>query len=101
MRFAEPSEILSLLLTRAAWPLALGAPRGIQFGYSDRKSHKNWCALQSQNSQVNLIESTIYTPAPGWRNWQTQRTQNPPDHKSVGVQLPLPAPALTYCDAGA
>ena len=31
---------------------------------------------------------------PGWRNWQTQRTQNPPVLSTLGVQLPLPAPAL-------
>src|SRR5579864_878318 len=30
---------------------------------------------------------------PGWRNWQTQRTQNPPVLSTLGVQLPLPAPA--------
>jgi hypothetical protein len=29
---------------------------------------------------------------PGWRNWQTQRTQNPPVLSTLGVQLPLPAP---------
>ena len=30
---------------------------------------------------------------PGWRNWQTQRTQNPPVLSTLGVRLPLPAPA--------
>src|SRR5579875_912927 len=30
--------------------------------------------------------------APGWRNWQTQRTQNPPILAIVGVRPPLPAP---------
>ena len=30
---------------------------------------------------------------PGWRNWQTQRTQNPPVLGTLGVRLPLPAPA--------
>src|SRR5262249_35520078 len=29
---------------------------------------------------------------PGWRNWQTQRTQNPPVLGTLGVRLPLPAP---------
>jgi hypothetical protein len=29
---------------------------------------------------------------PGWRNWQTQRTQNPPVLSTLGVRLPLPAP---------
>lgn len=32
-------------------------------------------------------------PAPGWRNWQTQRTQNPPTLAVMGVRPPLPAPA--------
>ncbi len=31
---------------------------------------------------------------PGWRNWQTQRTQNPPVLGTLGVRFPLPAPAL-------
>ena len=30
--------------------------------------------------------------APGWRNWQTQRTQNPPALAVMGVRPPLPAP---------
>jgi hypothetical protein len=38
---------------------------------------------------------------PGWRNWQTQRTQNPPVLGTLGVRLPLPAPLLTSCDARA
>jgi hypothetical protein len=32
---------------------------------------------------------------PGWRNWQTQRTQNPPTLAVMGVRPPLPAPALS------
>ena len=31
---------------------------------------------------------------PGWRNWQTQRTQNPPVLGTLGVRLPLPAPCF-------
>ena len=31
-------------------------------------------------------------PKPGWRNWQTQRTQNPPTLAVMGVRPPLPAP---------
>src|SRR5579864_1477028 len=35
---------------------------------------------------------------PGWRNWQTQRTQNPPVLSTLGVRLPLPAPiCLATC----
>jgi hypothetical protein len=37
------------------------------------------------------VLSTTYC-SPGWRNWQTQRTQNPPVLSTMGVQLPLPAP---------
>src|SRR5436190_23921897 len=35
----------------------------------------------------------LFPPTPGWRNWQTQRTQNPPVLSTLGVQLPLPAPS--------
>ena len=33
-------------------------------------------------------------PRPGWRNWQTQQTQNLPALVVMGVRPPLPAPAL-------
>src|SRR5579863_4666795 len=33
-----------------------------------------------------------YPFLPGWRNWQTQRTQNPPTLAVMGVRPPLPAP---------
>jgi hypothetical protein len=46
--------------------------------------------LQSLNGSINLLQPRF--PKPGWRNWQTQRTQNPPVLSTVGVQLPLPAP---------
>ena len=36
---------------------------------------------------------TAAPPAPGWRNWQTQRTQNPPALAVMGVRPPLPAPS--------
>src|SRR4051794_32388296 len=31
--------------------------------------------LQSLNGSINLLQPRF--PKPGWRNWQTQRTQNP------------------------
>jgi hypothetical protein len=31
----------------------------------------------------------------GWRNWQTQRTQNPPGFGPWGFDSPLPAPVET------
>src|SRR5713226_3000018 len=31
-----------------------------------------------------------------WRNWQTRETQNLVAQKAVGVQLPPPAPALSF-----
>ena len=31
-------------------------------------------------------------PRPGWRNWQTQQTQNLPALVVMGVRPPLPAP---------
>ncbi len=38
-----------------------------------------------------------FLEAPGWRNWQTQRTQNPPVLGTLGVRLPLPAPLIPFC----
>ena len=35
---------------------------------------------------------TLNALMPGWRNWQTQRTQNPPTLAVMGVRPPLPAP---------
>lgn len=32
--------------------------------------------------------SQVPTPWPGWRNWQTQRTQNPPTFGSWGFDPP-------------
>ena len=55
---------------------------------------KTGAHCKSRNSRVNLAEPTIYAPKPGWRNWQTQRTQNPPVLGTLGVRLPLPAPVL-------
>jgi hypothetical protein len=34
---------------------------------------------------------------PGWRNWQTQQTQNLPALVVMGVRPPLPAPNLSNC----
>jgi hypothetical protein len=34
-------------------------------------------------------------PRPGWRNWQTQQTQNLPALVVMGVRPPLPAPNLS------
>jgi hypothetical protein len=56
--------------------------------------HRSWCTLQIRNSSINLAVSISSGQLPGWRNWQTQRTQNPPVLSTLGVQLPLPAPAL-------
>ena len=47
--------------------------------------------LQSWKQSIRL--TIALPPKPGWRNWQTQRTQNPPVLGTLGVQLPLPAPA--------
>ena len=38
------------------------------------------------------LKNQALPSSPGWRNWQTQRTQNPPVLSTLGVQLPLPAP---------
>ena len=45
--------------------------------------------------QLGLCDTLNCPPIePGWRNWQTQRTQNPPTLAVMGVRPPLPAPAL-------
>ena len=48
--------------------------------------------LQSLKPSIKLGFSSTGYPEPGWRNWQTQRTQNPPVLSTLGVRLPLPAP---------
>ena len=48
--------------------------------------------LQSPRSSIKLVFSSRACLKPGWRNWQTQRTQNPPVLSTLGVRLPLPAP---------
>src|SRR5581483_1798251 len=44
-----------------------------------------------QQSLCDTLEADSH-PRPGWRNWQTQRTQNPPTLAVMGVRPPLPAP---------
>ena len=39
----------------------------------------------ARNSGLN---ATLQTGQPGWRNWQTQRTQNPPTARSWGFDPP-------------
>ena len=51
---------------------------------------------RGQRAKINAVlcckNRDLRVDKPGWRNWQTQRTQNPPVLSTVGVQLPLPAP---------
>src|SRR3954454_23178564 len=42
--------------------------------------------LQSLNGSINLLQPRF--PKPGWRNWQTQRTQNPPGFGPWGFDSP-------------
>src|SRR5215475_6629930 len=46
--------------------------------------------LQPRNFLISLTVSMSYCPAPGWRNWQTQRTQNPPRFTPRGGSTPPP-----------
>src|ERR1700678_2396336 len=48
-----------------------------------------WCGEDSQ-SAVRIEEPllTKLIDRPGWRNWQTQRTQNPPRATSWGFDPP-------------
>jgi hypothetical protein len=36
-----------------------------------------------------------FNEVPGWRNWQTQRTQNPPVLGTLQVRFLFPAPRLS------
>jgi hypothetical protein len=38
--------------------------------------------------QLQLLQETMTSTEPGWRNWQTQRTQNPPIARSWGFDPP-------------
>jgi hypothetical protein len=43
------------------------------------------------NERANLLISIL---KPGWRNWQTQRTQNPPRFTPRGGSTPPPGTSL-------
>jgi hypothetical protein len=47
---------------------------------------------ERREADINLYAVNGLTDMPGWRNWQTQRTQNPPTLAVMGVRPPLPAP---------
>ena len=49
------------------------------------------CRWRSVKGLCDTLEGELH-PRPGWRNWQTQRTQNPPTLAVMGVRPPLPAP---------
>ena len=58
------------------------------------KTGRNEKFLERQSLRVFvLLYQCSSNPKPGWRNWQTQRTQNPPGFGSWGFRLPLPAPS--------
>src|SRR5262249_11484606 len=50
------------------------------------------CFWMTKKNVLNYFIIKHLHEVPGWRNWQTQRTQNPPVLGTLGVQLPLPAP---------
>src|SRR5271157_4637958 len=50
--------------------------------------------LGQMTTRPNCTNLEVKFSQPGWRNWQTQRTQNPPVLSTLGVRFPLPAPAL-------
>jgi hypothetical protein len=50
-------------------------------------------AQMTKASRSTRLKNPVVSSQPGWRNWQTQRTQNPPVLGTLGVRLPLPAPA--------
>ena len=42
---------------------------------------------------INCLRNKHFHEVPGWRNWQTQRTQNPPVLGTLQVRFLFPAPA--------
>src|SRR5215470_16904365 len=46
--------------------------------------------LQTKRCYINLNTPTVQGTRPGWRNWQTQRTQNPPRFTPRGGSTPPP-----------
>ena len=52
-------------------------------------AEKNYMDTNARNFRFRTLSSW-----PGWRNWQTQRTQNPSPSKGVWVRDPLRAPGL-------
>ena len=44
--------------------------------------------LRLRQNSISLVPSSIYPSLPGWRNWQTQRTQNPPGFGPWGFDSP-------------
>jgi glutamyl/glutaminyl-tRNA synthetase len=48
----------------------------------------------SRDTTVRYTRQHTAILKPGWRNWQTQRTQNPPGLAPLGVRFPLPAPIV-------
>jgi hypothetical protein len=66
---------------------------------TDRKSVNDAMSVQMTKASLSTRLKNQRLPfKPGWRNWQTQRTQNPPVLSTLGVRLPLPAPVAKSCD---
>jgi hypothetical protein len=57
-------------------------------------SHSVFCMASKQNVKTGS-KIKHFQEVPGWRNWQTQRTQNPPVLGTLQVRFLFPAPALT------
>ena len=61
-----------------------------------RSKHRQ-ARLQSRTLSINLT-SLLLNSQPGWRNWQTQRTQNPPGFGPWGFDSPSRHHYLTPCN---
>jgi hypothetical protein len=59
-------------------------------GYGARAGQ--YLRMAPEANPVRYFLKQALLPWPGWRNWQTQRTQNPPALAVMGVRPPLPAP---------
>src|SRR5258708_2252151 len=54
--------------------------------------------LDDEGKEYKIVSKIKHLPStPGWRNWQTQRTQNPPDFGPWGFDSPSRHQPLHLC----
>jgi hypothetical protein len=72
-----------------------------QCSSSDGESKYEICSQHQSLRALVLLYLMFFQPKPGWRNWQTQRTQNPPGFGPWGFDSPSrhQPPISTYFHA--